>query len=113
MHRNFIKSIKKRDNDNTRDSLLHQYLLEINGGTAQILQIYSALEYITFKKEHRSVIKVEDVSSSLYLNTNSKLFKTFHDLLDNIFKMGISKTYVKYNCLHESIVCESDIVRNL
>ena len=111
MRRTFISSIKKRDNDNTRDSLLHQYLLEINGDTAQTLQLCSALEYITFKKDRRSVIKFEDVSSSLYLNINSELFKTFHDLLDNIFKMGICKTYGKYNCLHEGIVSESDIVR--
>ena len=51
------------------------------------------------------------MSRSLYLNINSELFKTFHNLLDNIFKMGICKTYGKYNCLHEGIVSKSDIVR--
>ena len=95
MRRNFINSVKKRDNGNTRDSLLYQYLIKINGDTAQTLQLCSVLEYITFKKDKTSVIKVEDVSGSLYLNTNSELFKTFHDLLDNIFKMGISPTYGK------------------
>ena len=101
----------KRDKDNTRDFLLCQCPIKINGNTAPTLHLCSVLEYITFKKDKTSVIKVEDVSSSLYLNTNSEQFKTFHDLLDNICKMGISKTYGKYNCMHESIVCESNIVR--
>jgi len=87
MRRNFINSIKKRDNDNTCDSLQHQYLLDINGDTAQTRQLYSVLGYIVFKKEKSSVIKVQDVSSSLYLNINSELFKTFHNLLDHIFKI--------------------------
>ena len=65
MRYNLINSIKKRDNESSLDSLLHQYILKIRGNSVHTLQLWGALEYITFLKKETSVAKVEAFYNSL------------------------------------------------
>ena len=94
MKRSLINSLKKRDNQASWDSLLDIFISDINDDSAQNMQLCGPIEYTTFgNQETRVLLKFEDVSPYLYLDTNEKVFVEFYDLVEDTIKGAIVLTY--------------------
>ena len=108
-----VKTLKKRTNAESQDSLLSCFVREIYGDSRQTITLCSSMEYIQSpSKIAETKSSPIDIGKSIKVETGKgSQFVLLHGEIQQLFKHTIENYYGKYNCSYSPLVSESDVIK--